>query len=511
MSRKERKKRERQQERRQQKPSSSRAPSSQPALAKGPAPSYAATRLTPNLVEIPVSAREDMRVPAQVWADEELWKQISRDRTLLQLVNVATLPGIAGTAQAMPDAHEGYGFPVGGVAAFRARDGIISPGGVGYDINCGVRLLASGIGAGELGHSRLESLVHDLARAIPSGTGRGSHLSFTDPEFERVLGEGCTYLAERGLATEEDLDSIEARGALPQADPRAVSERARQRGGGQLGSIGSGNHFVEVQRVETVFDLHAAETLGLYKGQVVILIHTGSRGLGHQVCTDYVRAMDAVMIREGIKLPDRELACAPFQSPEGQKYFGAMCAAANFAFSNRQAITYAARQVFERALGDQGRLRLVYDVAHNMAKLERHGDEDLVVHRKGATRAFGPSHPETPRKYREVGQPVLIPGSMGTASYVLVGTDQGFDLSFGSTCHGAGRAMSRSAAKKVQSGSEVRKELEDRGIVVRASPGELAEEAPYAYKDVDRVVGVVHDAGLARKVARLVPLGVIKG
>ena len=510
MSRKERKKRERRQGR-PSKPKSQSSQSSQPALAKGPAPSYPSTRLSQELVEIPATARDDMRVAARVWADEELWKQISRDRTLLQLVNVSTLPGIAGTAQAMPDAHEGYGFPVGGVAAFRARDGIISPGGVGYDINCGVRLLASEILAGELGHSRLESLIHDLSRAIPSGTGRGSHLSFTDDEFERVLAEGCSYLAERGLATEEDLDTIEARGRLPQADPRAVSERARQRGGGQLGSIGSGNHFVEVQRVETVFDLHAAEALGLHKGQVVILIHTGSRGLGHQVCTDYVRAMDAVMIREGIKLPDRELACAPFQSPEGQKYFGAMCASANFAFSNRQAITWAARQVFERALGDAGKLRVVYDVAHNMAKLERHGEEDLVVHRKGATRAFGPSHPETPRKYKEVGQPVLIPGSMGTASYVLVGTDQGFDLSFGSTCHGAGRAMSRSAAKKVQSGAEVRKALEDRGIVVRASPGELAEEAPYAYKDVDRVVGVVHDAGLARKVARLVPLGVVKG
>ena len=482
-----------------------------PKPPRPPVPSYPAERLSPNLVEIPASAREDMRVPARVWADEELWGQISRDRTLLQLVNVATLPGIAGTAQAMPDAHEGYGFPVGGVAAFRARDGVISPGGVGYDINCGVRLLASEVEADELGHSRLESLVHDLSRAIPSGTGRGSHLRFTDEDFERVLVEGCTYLAERGLATPEDLDTIEARGTLPGADARGVSERARQRGGGQLGSIGSGNHFVEVQRVETVFDLAAAEALVLHAGQVVILIHTGSRGLGHQVCTDYVRAMDAVMIRHGIHLPDRELACAPFASPEGQTYFGAMCAAANFAFSNRQAITYAAREVFRRALGDQGGLRVVYDVAHNMAKLERHGDEDLVVHRKGATRAFGPSHPETPAIYQGIGQPVLIPGSMGTASYVLVGTDEGFDLSFGSTCHGAGRAMSRTAAKKVQSGGEVRKALEDRGIVVRASVGELAEEAPYAYKDVDRVVEVVHQAGLARKVARLVPLGVIKG
>ncbi|HEV2846861.1 MAG TPA: RtcB family protein [Thermoanaerobaculia bacterium] len=474
-------------------------------------PSYPSVRLTPTLVEIPVSAREDMRVPARIWADEELWKQISRDRTLLQLLNVATLPGIAGTAQAMPDAHEGYGFPVGGVAAFRARDGIISPGGVGYDINCGVRLLASEVDADEISHSRLESLIHDLARAIPSGTGKGSHLKFAIEDIHRVLAEGCEYLVERGLALPEDLDTIEARGSLPWADPSGVSDRARQRGGGQLGSIGSGNHFVEVQRVEKVFDLHAAEVLGLRAGQVVILVHTGSRGLGHQVCTDWVRSMDAVMARHGIQLPDRELACAPYDSKEGKKYFGAMCAAANFAFSNRQAITYAARQVFGRALGDRGHLRVIYDVAHNMAKLERHGDEDLLVHRKGATRAFGPSHPETPAAYKEVGQPVFIPGSMGTASYVLVGTDAGVDLSFGSTCHGAGRAMSRTAAKKVQKGHEVRKALEDKGIVVRASVGELAEEAPHAYKDVDRVVNVVHDAGLARKVARLVPLGVIKG
>ena len=473
---------------------------------------FPSTRLTPTLVEVPSSARHDMRVPARVYADEELWKQISKDRTLQQLVNVATMPGIAGAAYAMPDAHEGYGFPVGGVAAFRASDGVISPGGVGYDINCGVRLLAASVQAAEVGHAKLTEIVHDLSRAIPSGTGQGSHLRFTDEDFDRVLAEGCRYLAEKGLATPEDLSKIEAGGALPQADPAKVSERAKQRGRGQLGSIGSGNHFVEVQKVDKVFDLHAAEALGLRDGQITILVHTGSRGLGHQVCTDYVRAMDAVMARHGIHLPDRELACAPFSSPEGQKYFGAMCAAANFAFSNRQAITYAAREVFRRALGNRGNLRLVYDVAHNMAKLEDHGGEPLVVHRKGATRAFGPSHPETPRAYKEVGQPVLIPGSMGTASYVLVGTDEGLGLSFGSTCHGAGRAMSRTAAKKVQKGHEVRKALEDKGIIVRcASAGELAEEAPHAYKDVDRVVDVVHQAGIARKVARLVPLGVIKG
>jgi tRNA-splicing ligase RtcB len=474
---------------------------------------YPSTRLSPVLVEVPASAREDMRVPARIWADEELWRQISKDRTLDQLINVSTLPGITGTAQAMPDAHEGYGFPVGGVAAFRARDGVISPGGVGYDINCGVRLLASELDAAEAA-PRLEALVHDLARTIPSGAGKGGgRYRFAGQELERVLGEGCRFLLERGLALPEDLEAIEAGGSFAAADPAAVSDRARQRGGDQLGSLGSGNHFVEVQRVDRVFDEEAAGTLGLRQGQLTILIHTGSRGLGHQVCTDYVRGMDAVMARHGIRLPDRELACAPFESPEGQKYFGAMCAAANFAFSNRQAITHAAREVFRRALGEErGRLRLIYDVAHNMAKLEDHAGEAVVVHRKGATRAFGPSHPETPAAYRRIGQPVFIPGSMGTASYVLVGTDAGFDLSFGSTCHGAGRAMSRTAAKKIRSGHDVRKDLEAMGIVVRApGGGELAEEAPHAYKDVDRVVGVVHDAGLARRVARLVPIGVIKG
>ncbi len=477
---------------------------------KAKASSYPASRVSPVLVEIPKSARSDMNVPARVWADEVLWEKAVTDRTLDQLVNVATLPGITGYAHAMPDAHEGYGFPVGGVAAFRAEDGVISPGGVGYDINCGVRLLVSDLQVNEV-RDRIEPLLHDLSRSIPSGTGKGGDLKLGADDMDRVLAEGCGYLLERGLALPEDVEHTEAGGALPGADPDKVSTRARERGRGQLGTIGSGNHFVEIQRVDRILDDKAARALGLREGQLTILIHTGSRGLGHQVCTDYVRAMDAVMARHGIKLPDRELACAPFSSPEGKAYFVAMCAAANYAFANRQAITHAARQVFKHALGDQGRLRLVYDVAHNMAKLEEHGKRKLVVHRKGATRAFGPSHPETPRAYRGIGQPVFIPGSMGTASYVLVGTDEGFGLTFGSTCHGAGRAMSRTAAKKVKSGQEVRKDLEEKGIVVRASTGELAEEAPHAYKDVDRVVEVVHQAGLARKVARLVPVGVIKG
>jgi tRNA-splicing ligase RtcB (3'-phosphate/5'-hydroxy nucleic acid ligase) len=473
---------------------------------------YPYERINPWLVEIPASAREDMLVPARIYVDDVLWERAIGDRTLEQLVNVATLPGITGFAFAMPDAHEGYGFPVGGVAAFRAEDGVISPGGVGYDINCGVRLLASDLQA-ESVRPRLDALMTDLARSIPSGTGKGGRLRFGDEDLDRILGEGCRYLLEIGLALPEDVETTEAHGSLRRADPSKVSDKARERGRGQLGTIGSGNHFVEVQKVERILDRAAAAALGLREGQLTVLVHTGSRGLGHQVCTDYVRSMDVVMARHGIELPDRELACAPFHSKEGQAYFGAMCAAANFAFSNRQAITHAARQVFERALGEEGKLRLVYDVAHNMAKLEEHGDgRQIVVHRKGATRAFGPSNPETPEAYREVGQPVLIPGSMGTASYVLVGTDGALDLSFGSTCHGAGRTMSRTAAKKVKSGQEVRRELEEQGIVVRcAGAGELAEEAPHAYKDVDRVVDVVHHAGLARKVARLVPLGVIKG
>ena len=465
----------------------------------------------PLVYEVPASARDDMRVPARFFADEELWSQIRNDRSVEQLMNVATLPGISECAYAMPDVHQGYGFPVGGVAAFRISDGVISPGGVGYDINCGVRLLASELTVADL-RGRLEDLVHNLSRSVPSGTGRGGELRLTDHELDRVFVEGCKYLVERGLALPEDIDATESGGSLPQADPAQVSQRARQRGSTQLGTLGSGNHFVEIQTVEQVFDTTAAEVLGLETGRITVLIHTGSRGLGHQVCTDYVREMDRVMPKYGIELPDRELACAPFDSPEGRAYFGAMCAAANFAWSNRQTITHTVRGVFERAFGDAGRLRLVYDVAHNIAKVEEYGGEQFCVHRKGATRAFGPNNPEIPEIYRSVGQPVFIPGSMGTASWVLVGAEGAMTESFGSTCHGAGRRMSRRAAKRVAQGHEVRRELAKKGIVVRChSNSELAEEAPHAYKDVDRVVDVVDRMGLARKVARLKPIGVIKG
>ncbi|HEX9611747.1 MAG TPA: RtcB family protein [Gemmatimonadales bacterium] len=451
--------------------------------------------------------------PARVFADDELWAQISRDRSLDQLVNVATLRGVVGRVYGMPDMHEGYGFPVGGVAAMRAADGVISPGGVGYDINCGVRLLVSQLSGDDV-RDRIPALVHELSRSIPSGTGRGGRLVLSDADLDRVLGEGCRYLVERGLATMEDLEATEAGGSLGRADPTCVSLRAKQRGRGQLGTIGSGNHFVEVQVVDEVFDAAAATAFGLTPGRLAVLVHTGSRGLGHQVCTDYVRFMDTVMPRYGIVLPDRELACAPFSSPEGQQYFGAMCAAANFAWANRQVIAHRIREAFQQffGAGGGGGLRLIYDVAHNMAKLEEHQGELLVVHRKGATRAFGPAHPETPARYRAVGQPVFIPGSMGTGSYVLAARDAALDLSFGSTCHGAGRAMSRHAARRTWPGHQVRRELEARGIAVSCpSNAELAEEAPLAYKDVERVVEVVHQVGLAGKVARLRPLGVVKG
>jgi len=470
---------------------------------------FGAVRLDDTTFEIPATARAGMRVPARVYADDALFAKISQDRSLDQLLNVATLPGVTDRVLAMPDAHEGYGFPVGGVAAFDLETGVISPGGVGYDINCGVRLLTADLPLARL-KPVLERLVHELSRSLPSGMGHGGDIVLDEQGMEQVLRRGVRYLAERGMATSEDIAVTEAEGCLEGADPDQVSDRAKHRGHDQLGTIGSGNHFVEVQVVDQVFDEPAAAAYGLRAGQVTILIHTGSRGLGHQVCTDYVRRMDVAMVKYGISLPDRQLACAPFRSVEGRDYFGAMCAAANFAWSNRQALTHRIRQVFTRLLGAE--LQLVYDVAHNIAKVERYGGRDLCVHRKGATRAFGPGNPETPERYREAGQPVFIPGSMGTASYVLAGNDAAMGRSFGSACHGAGRAMSRTAAKRATSGTEVRKLLADRGIVVRCvSNAELAEEAPIAYKDVERVAAVVERAGLARRVARLRPVGVIKG
>ena len=456
------------------------------------------------------------KAPVRVFADETLIGQIGRDRSVAQLVNVTSLPGIYGAAMGMPDMHEGYGFPVGGVAATLLPDGVISPGGIGFDINCGVRLLVASQKRNDLA-GRIEPLVHDLSRAVPAGMGRGAGGAgaIDTGDLGRVLTEGVPYLVkDKGLGEPQDLDFIESSGAVPGADAAAVSDRAKLRGGDQLGTLGSGNHFLEVQVVDEIFDASTASAFGLEAEQIVILIHSGSRGLGHQVCTDYVQRMDRAAERYGYTLPDRQLACAPLSSPEGKDYFAAMAAAANFGFCNRQVITQRVRGVWRRAFGggSAGQLRLLYDVAHNTAKIERHGNRNLCVHRKGATRAFGPSASELPAPYRGVGQPVLIPGSMGTASFVLVGTDQAAELTWSSSCHGAGRAMSRGAAKRAITGQELRRQLAALGIVVRCpSNAELAEEAPLAYKDVDRVVDVVHRAGVARKVVRLKPLGVVKG
>ncbi|HTQ47917.1 MAG TPA: RtcB family protein [Polyangiaceae bacterium] len=461
--------------------------------------------------ELPRWHRGDMRVPVRVLADESLLAQVQRDRSLAQLVNVATLPGLVRFAMGMPDMHEGYGFPVGGVAATLLPDGVVSPGGIGFDINCGVRLLAADVP--RAGVDSIERLVHELSRSIPTGYGRHGRLELSGDEMDRVLSEGCSWIVRaRGLGREEDLDHIESRGSLTDASAATVSERAKQRGHDQLGTLGGGNHFLEVQAIDEVFDTAAAEALGLRRGDLTVLLHTGSRGLGHQVCTDHVRIMDAVHSRYGIQLPDRQLACAPLSSREGRDYFGAMCAAANFAWANRQVLTHTVRSVFTRILGRGTELRVVYDVAHNIAKIETVVGQRVCVHRKGATRAFGPGSSDLPAAYRDVGQPVFVPGSMGTASFVMVGLEASSEVSFGSACHGAGRALSRSAAKHRVTGAALRRELEAAGIVVRcASNEELAEEAPVAYKDVERVVDVVARAGIAKRVVRLKPIGVLKG
>jgi tRNA-splicing ligase RtcB len=469
-----------------------------------------------NVWEIPANARHGMRVPARLFADRELLDAIARDRSLEQLANVATLPGIVDAALAMPDIHQGYGFPVGGVAATDPQaGGVVSPGGVGYDINCGVRLLALPLDFEELGQRR-EPLVHEISRRVPVGTGgRGSREGLRGAKLDRVLGSGPRALLEAlHIGSEAELEVTESGGSLTGADPAAVSTRAKERGTGQIGTLGSGNHFLELQRVDRIYEEAAARAYGLHQGQLTILIHSGSRGLGHQVCTDFVKRMDARLAHYKIELPDRQLSCAPVGSSDGRAYLAAMAAAANFAWANRAAIADRARQAVKAVLGASvaADTRQVYDVAHNVAKLERHGDRILCVHRKGATRAFPSGHPELPTQYLEVGQPVFIPGSMGTASFVLAGRERSLELSFGTTCHGAGRRLSRTAVRKQVEGRELRRRLEEQGITVRApSARGLAEEAPEAYKDVERVVDVVDAIGLAAKVARLRPVGVVKG
>ena len=475
-------------------------------------------RIDDYLWEIPATYRGDMRVPARLYASEKLLDQVLGDKSLDQLVNTATLPGLVRYALAMPDIHLGYGFPIGGVIASRRSDGIISPGGVGYDINCGVRVLAT-----HLHHEEAAEFMPDLATALyrncPSGVGKGSDLNLKAGNFEKLLREGARWALANGYATQDDLHRTEENGTLRWADPSKVSDRALSRGVAQVGTLGAGNHFIEVDVIDEVYDAEAADAMGLVRGNLAVQIHTGSRGFGHQVCTDYVRSFQSAIHKYNIDLPDRELIYAPFESPEGQAYFGAMSAAANFAFVNRQMLAFQIRRSFEEVLAGQvpdWELHQVYDIAHNMAKLETHEVDgkmiEVVVHRKGATRAFGPGFEGLPPEYREIGQPVLVPGSMGTASWVLVGTPGSMAQTFGSSCHGAGRTMSRRQAKKSIRGSALREELEDSGISVRAgSMAGLAEEAPDAYKDVDEVVKVVSGAGIARKVARLVPVAVIKG
>ena len=470
-------------------------------------------RIDDELWEIPAGARADMRVPARIFADAELLEAIAQDDSLEQLQNVATLPGICDAAMAMPDIHQGYGFPVGTVAATALPDGVVSPGGVGYDVNCGVRLLALPLLIGELAQ-RKERLVHELSRAIPTGKGRGGDDGLRAVDLDAVLVDGPRALLDRGVATEADIEHTESGGRIPGADPACVSARARQRGRPQLGTMGSGNHFVELQRVERVIDARSAEAFGLREGQITVLIHSGSRGLGHQVCTDYVARMDAALATHGIELPDRQLSCAPASSDDGRAYLAAMAAAANFAWANRQVIVQRVRGAVRAVLGAAAAdgTRQVYDVAHNVAKIERHDGRDLCVHRKGATRAFPAGSDDLPADYRDVGQPVFIPGSMGTSSFVLVGRPGAMRRSFGTVCHGAGRSLSRTAARKRVSGAELRRDLEAAGITVRCPSNKgLAEEAPFAYKPVERVVEIVERADLAGRVAELRPIGVIKG
>ncbi|MGB9847995.1 MAG: RtcB family protein [Minisyncoccia bacterium] len=466
------------------------------------------------LWEIPKGWRDDMRVSARVYASEKLLEESMRDRSLHQLINVATLPGIVNYSLAMPDIHEGYGFPIGGVAAIKADEGVISPGGVGYDINCGMRILLSDYSKEEI-EPYLDKLATAIAKVVPSGLGKGHDVGISLSSLDRVLNGGAKKLVEDGYGEKEDIEFCEAGGCLEFADAKMVSNKAKNRGQDQLGTLGSGNHFLEILRVAEIFDEKISQTMGLFLNQIVVMIHTGSRGLGHQVATDYIQQMMKLMKKYNFSVPDRELVCAPFKSDEGQNYFSAMSAAANFAWANRQMITFYIREAWKKILGKDKKLRILYDVAHNIAKLEEYEIEGkkqkVLVHRKGSTRAFPPFHPEIPLKYQSIGQPVLIPGSMGTASYVLVGTEKSLE-SFYSTCHGAGRRMSRMAAVKTLSPKEIVKYLENKGILVKCeSLKGLAEEAPEAYKDINEVVNVVHQSNLSLKVAKLLPLAVIKG
>ncbi len=476
-------------------------------------------RVSDTCWRIPKSYKAGMRVDGLIFADDELIEAIKNDQAPEQVANVAFLPGIQYASLAMPDIHWGYGFCIGGVCATDpAEGGVISPGGVGYDINCGVRLVRSNLMLDDV-KPHLKTLVEELFRQVPAGVGRGGKYRFNAKELRKLMAEGPSYLLDRDLAVDGDIDYTEARGRLDGADPSLVSERALARGADQCGTLGSGNHFLEVQVVDAVFDDEAARTFGLALGMVCVMIHSGSRGLGYQVCDDALHALRRVPEKYGIDLPDRQLVCAPIDSPEGRDYLGAMRAAANFAWCNRQLLMWQARECFQTVFGrtwQELQMNLVYDVAHNIAKFEEHETggqrRKLWVHRKGATRAFPPGHREVPEQYRRIGQPVIIPGDMGRASWVLVGQDGSMAHTFGTACHGAGRMMSRTAAVKHAQGRRIDKELEARGVIARAHSWKgLAEEQPDAYKNVDLVVEVVHKAKLAKKVARMRPIGVIKG
>ena len=457
-----------------------------------------------------------MKVPVRILADDELFAKMVRDRTITQATNVASIPGIVGSCIVLPDGHEGYGFPVGGVAAMDAEDGMISPGGVGYDINCGVRLLRTGITESVL-RPKLKEIVLDLFNSIPTGVGSKGAMRLSGDELDEVMVRGVAWSVENGHGRPDDLDVCEESGQMSGAKPSKVSEKARKRGAPQLGSLGSGNHFLEIQRIAEIHDEEAARLMGLEAGQITVLTHCGSRGFGHQVCSDYLKISESSLAKYGISLRDRELACVPNSSEEGDSYRGAMFAALNFAWTNRQMITDRTRKSFERVFGmSEDDLALVYDVSHNIAKVETHRvdgeDRRVVVHRKGATRAFPAGRSEVPSKYRKLGQPVLVPGSMGTASWVLLGQPGAMDSTFGSTAHGAGRTMSRSRARREYTEAQIKNELKSMGVFVKSMTREgVVEEAPQAYKDVDRVVNVSHELGIATKVAKLVPVGVVKG
>ncbi len=474
--------------------------------------------ISPYCFEIPQTVRSGMRVPGIVFASRALLEKARQDKALEQVINVSFLPGIIKASFAMPDIHWGYGFPIGGVAATDLREGVISPGGVGFDISCGVRLLRTNLVAKEV-RSVLRELLYELARNVPKGVGSRGKIKANRSELSKLMTEGAEWAVKKGYGWDEDLKFIEEEGCLAGADPDSVSDRAFERGRDQAGTLGAGNHFLELQEVAEIYDPKAAQVLGLHQGQLAVMIHSGSRGIGHQICTDYVKDMDRVTRELKIMLPDRQLACAPLQSEEGKNYYKAMAAAVNYALTNRQCLAHWVRvsfqNVFKKSAENLG-MSLVYDVSHNTAKFEEHAvngeKKRICIHRKGATSAFGPHHPDVPEAYKEIGQPVIIPGDMGTCSYVLVGTEMAMKSSFGSTCHGAGRVMSRSKAKRLIRGERLKKELESKGIMVLAGHmALLAEEAPRAYKDVSEVVDICEGANLSRKVAQLKPMGVLKG